>query len=191
MDLDAFASALGALGIGSLMGQYLTQGRERRTVRTDVLAALEACESARWSRAGDTDEVAAVMTTAVRKLESAAVVSGLPAKPVDQYIVLAWAARWTSYDDVVMCQMEGRDEEFAGGIPTNLADVVSAAARDVARLVWSPWRGRLIARRGVKARRAEMAKLVALGDEKDATERARNAARFVDRARTHMSRHSD
>lgn len=187
MDVNTISSMLGALGIGSLLAQALAQGRDRRSTRTDVLGALEDCELARWVT--DMTESKSLIS-ATRRLESAAVISGLPSRAVDQYIVLAWAGYWTSYEDMEDAHFSDRDPEYAGGIPAQLNDLIADAARDVSRLVWSPWRGRLIASRGVRERTAGIAALIAHGEGPNPGDAdLRVVARSLRRAQRSKARH--
>src|SRR4051794_24486956 len=48
VDASTVVSLLGALGIGSVAGQYAASGSQRRGTRAAVLEALNHTESARW-----------------------------------------------------------------------------------------------------------------------------------------------
>jgi hypothetical protein len=41
-------TALGVLGVGSVLGQYVASSKDRRETRARVLTALADAESARW-----------------------------------------------------------------------------------------------------------------------------------------------
>jgi len=47
--IETITSLMGALGIGSVLGQYLSSTKERRSSRAGALQALGAVESARWA----------------------------------------------------------------------------------------------------------------------------------------------
>lgn len=55
MDFSVIGPIIGALGIGSLITQYLMAGRSRREVRGAVLKQLAEVEQARW--AGGPDDI--------------------------------------------------------------------------------------------------------------------------------------
>jgi hypothetical protein len=132
-------SLLGALGIGSVVGNYVGAGRARREVRSAVFKELAAVEGARWIGSTDTDWRA--FRTAMHSVETSALVARIPRRAVQHYVVFAQAARQLSEESY---EERGGDEDMgAGGINGHFARDVSEAARILARLAWSPWLARL------------------------------------------------
>lgn len=152
MDVNAsdIVPLLGALGIGSFIGQYLIGAQTRRQLRSQVLAALESVESARWAGNGSTPTQYA---QAMHELETAALVARIPRIAVTSYKVLASVAQRLSQENYD----EEPDPEYAGGILSELADPVRAAAGEISRLVWTPWLGRVGLRRRLRKREALVA----------------------------------
>jgi hypothetical protein len=152
VDAATVISLVGALGIGSVATQYAASGGLRRQTRADVLKALSNAEKARWVGPEPHDPPFSV---AIRELQVAALVARVPREAVAHYKVLAYAAFWAS----------GRhreaypDDEFAGSVDTQFADVVREAADDVNRLVWSPTRSRIGLSRRIAARDAKLEEL--------------------------------
>lgn len=138
LDTSSVVSVLGALGIGSFVGQYLIGSQQRREVRGAVLRHLEQAESARW--AGEAHPPGSpTLQTAMRDLETAALIARIPRKAVMHYKLLAYTGWFLSSDDAE----QNPDAEYAGGINGDFANIIRAAAGEVSRLVWSPWLGRL------------------------------------------------
>jgi hypothetical protein len=79
VDLNQITAIVGALGIGSVLGQWLTNAGSRRKLRADALLALSDVESSRWHsmRSDNTD---GEFTVAARKLQAACVVARIPAE---------------------------------------------------------------------------------------------------------------
>lgn len=96
MDAGQIISLLGALGIGSVIGQYLGSANERRVVRAAALKALAQTESARWVSGNGSEPP---FPETARDLEAAALVARLPRDAVVQYLTLAHAAFWTSQEN--------------------------------------------------------------------------------------------
>ncbi|HEY0227316.1 MAG TPA: hypothetical protein VGC05_13195, partial [Mycobacterium sp.] len=133
MDVLQWVPLLGALGVGSVIGNYIGAGSARREVRSGVLKSMAATESRRWAGTSDYRD----FVIAVRDLETAALIARVPRHAVRHYLVLAEAARHLS--DASFEQFGGGDELGAGGIDGYFADVVRAAAEAITRLAWRPW----------------------------------------------------
>ena len=140
MDATLVISLLGALGLGSVVGQYVASMAERRGVRAAALGALASTENARWSGEGRAN---VSFPEAARSLESAALVARLPRRAVTQYLTLAYAASWLSHES----WEHDPDPEYGGGINTELANVVRRSATLLTDLAWAPRLQRLRLRR--------------------------------------------
>lgn len=139
-------SVVGALGLGSVLGQYLASSKDRREVRARVLSAIAEVEESRW--VGEGTATSAQFQAALRNLQAAALVARLPRHAVREYAVLAQAARWLSQEEWDRLG----DPEIGGGIDARLSDATREAAKAVAELVWSwkathKWRWRRSKRR--------------------------------------------
>ena len=132
-------SAGGALGVGSVLGQWIGAAHDRRGARAAVLRALSEVESARWTSGHSEEESTRNYSldefrVLVRDFQTASLVAGLPRDAVDWYCDLALAARHASRENA----MESNGEDYnAGSIDPELGKVVRRAARDVAGLCWT------------------------------------------------------
>ncbi|MCG5441309.1 hypothetical protein NIE79_001431 [Micromonospora sp. NIE79] len=126
----SIVGALGTLGIGSILGQWLAGGKDRREAQARVLEALGKMEHSRWAPHG---EKPAFLESA-RALETAALLGRIPRGYVRFYLSLADAAHslsyssWNDYPD---------EDEGGGGINSKFADLVREAARLLADVSWS------------------------------------------------------
>jgi hypothetical protein len=141
MDLLAYGpivgSLIGALGIGSVLGTWLTGGQARREVRSKVLAALAETEQKRWAGDGNYHE----FNIAVRRLETAALVARVPRKVVLHYVVLAQTANYLSRENYE--ELGGDEDMGAGAINGYYAGHVRDAAEIITLCVWRPWWSKL------------------------------------------------
>jgi hypothetical protein len=128
-------SAVGGLGVGSAIGTWFGAGRARREVRSDVLKALATTESKRWAEDPDSHDYPEFVT-AVRGLETAALIARLPRRAVLHYVVLADAARHLSGDSVDYLPAEN---DFWGPIDGRFDTLVRDAAEVLTGLTWRPW----------------------------------------------------
>lgn len=132
-DVATVASLVGALGVGSVLGQWLSGGRDRRAARAAVLDALREVETARWAPAKPEKPT---FVQATRELETAALLARIPRKYVRFYLHVADAAHtlsqqsWDDYPD---------EEDGGGAISAVFADAVREAARLVTDVTWSPY----------------------------------------------------
>lgn len=145
MDVATVVALIGALGIGSIVGQYVAGAGQRRQTRAEVLRALGRVESARWA---GPDEPEVPFRQAIRELETAALLARLPRDLIVHYKVLAQAGHWLSTES----WDEYPDPEFGGGIEGHFADVIWDAAADVSQLAWRPWLGRVRIHRRIRER---------------------------------------
>jgi hypothetical protein len=122
MDLASLLSGIGSLGVGTLLGHWLSGRRSRQDARVDVISAVAEVERARWySTSVDTiDPVRA----AVSELEAAALRGNVPRKPVMLYGALAIAS-W---------RISEKDSNHQ--LWDEWADVVTDARDLVKTLVW-------------------------------------------------------
>jgi hypothetical protein len=126
--VTTITSSIGALGVGSVVGQYLGSRRDRLTARADVLGALSDVENSRWANLATWPE----FKSAATRLQTAALIARLPRKPFNTYLQMARAARWESsegYDET------GEDQE--AGIDGDLAECIRAIAERITDLVWA------------------------------------------------------
>jgi hypothetical protein len=163
-------AAVGALGLGSVLGQYVATSRDRRQVSADALRALAEIERTRWAlfAPGRPPTEATEFYQAVRTFQTAALLAGLPRLLVREYLVLAQAARWSSDDNL--------DTSDQAGIEARLADAVAGAAGILAEVTWRPVMSRRFAWR-LSLMRVRRLRDDALGDTGNALyiERARQA----------------
>lgn len=129
IDVGSAAALLGTLGIGSVAGQYVTSAKDRRSARAEVLNALGAVESARWA---PHTEGAPSFRDAARALQTAALVARVPRALLVEYLQLAQAACWRSFEK----WEEDPDPEYGGGISADFADAVRQAARSLSDVIW-------------------------------------------------------
>lgn len=144
--LSQVAGVTGALGIGSVFGQYVASSKDRQGARAGVLSALGDAEATRWLLPGDAgwDDFPAD----VRKLQTAALIARFPRDAVLEYSVLAQAARWVVEENL---ERSGGDRENVG-IDSYLSEAKGEATRVIAAIAWSQrlthsWRWRLAKRR--------------------------------------------
>ncbi|GAB5902528.1 hypothetical protein [Mycobacteroides chelonae] len=136
MDFLQWVPLLGALGLGSVIGNYVGAGKARREVRSAVLTALATTENTRWAGPGVPDSPP--FHSAIRDLETAALIARIPRPAVQQYVLLlADAARRYSLEDF---EEKGGDEDMgAGAVHSELVDVVQESAEIITQLTWRPW----------------------------------------------------
>ncbi|MDV8071160.1 hypothetical protein R4P64_32090 [Rhodococcus sp. IEGM 1366] len=121
------------MGIGSFVGQYLIGSQQRRQLRSEVLKHLAHTETARWAPEEPGNPK---FRESMRELETAAMISRIPRKVVDQYKVFAYVAWWLSqesWDDHPFSETGG------GLIESDFADIVRDVAAELSRSAWSPW----------------------------------------------------
>ena len=92
-DINAAVSAIGGLGAGSVLAQYLAAGKDRRSSRANALEALGDVEESRWV---PLPEGATGFAPAARSLQTAALLGHVPRHLLTEYVVLAQAAHWMS-----------------------------------------------------------------------------------------------
>lgn len=163
MDSATFIQLLGALGLGSVLGQYISGRTDRRKARADVLEHLGICESSRWAPLVDGEPH---FGRAGRNLQSSALLAGLPAEAVRVYLVIGQAAAWESAE-----AHERYQDPEGGGISAEHAKVVEEAATMVAALVWRPWRSRILLGRRLDALMRKARALPQFGPQLSASER--------------------
>lgn len=151
IDASTIVSLAGALGIGSILGQLVASGKDRRSARAAVLQAVNDVETARWAPIVKGEPS---FTRAGHALRGAALVARIPREPVRLYLLLAEAAHWESLEDFE----QSHDPEFGGNIGAELSEVVRDAGRVLVAAIWSPpglrW---LRSRRGVSRVQARVA----------------------------------
>jgi hypothetical protein len=139
--------AFGGAVASSVLGPLVTQRKERRDLRAEVLRQIGQVEQARWAGVPWNE-----FRTAVVALRAAALVAGASRELVDRYIFLAQAARQTS--DASAGLYPG--EEGGGAISPELGRLVDGAATLLADHLWHPIRNRVsVQRRLAQSRNAE------------------------------------
>lgn len=131
VDVSTLVSVAGALGIGSIFGQFVSAGKDRRAARAAVLQAINEVEEARWS---PVKEGAPTFKKSMHGLYTSALIAQIPRGPLRLYMLLAQAAQWESADS----WDSSDDSEFGGGISSKLADIVRDSARVLIAAVWAP-----------------------------------------------------
>jgi hypothetical protein len=133
---------VGALGIGSVIGNWVGGGRARREVRSGILKALATTENKRYCKDPNWKDYPEFIT-AIRELETAALIARIPSPAVHQYVVFAEAARKLSEDSV---QFFPGDESFFGRVDGYFDKLVRDSAEVLTQLAWSPWQARVTRR---------------------------------------------
>lgn len=152
VDFVQWIPLVAALGVGSVLGNWIGQSRARREVRSAALKALAATEMTRWATPL-TETTGMDFGSAARDLETAALIARIPRRAVHHYLVFADAAKRISqdhYDD-----RDGDEELGAGMIPSDYASVVRGAAEVITRLTWQPWWYRVFYRWDLRALRRD------------------------------------
>src|SRR5688572_26126794 len=109
VEFEIIPAVAGALGVGSLVGQYVGGGVQRRELRAAALHALNECELRRW-----VDQLPPPdFSGASRQLDAAGLVARLPVQVLNHYRWLSWAAFWLSQHDFDRATPDDR----AGSIP--------------------------------------------------------------------------
>ena len=131
LDVSQVVSLLAALGLGSLLTQYVSKGHERRSVRAEVLAALYAVELARRPGHG-------VFHDAAIEFQTRALIARVPRDTVRHYL---------AYAETAWMLAEEPDGVQAGRVlaTTDVSEQgASFAAAIVTWIVWNPFWSRLI-----------------------------------------------
>jgi hypothetical protein len=126
LDVSQAVSLLAALGLGSLLTQYVSKGHERRSVRAEVLAALYAVELARRPGHG-------VFYDAVIEFQTRALIARVPRDTVRHYL---------AYAETAWMLAEEPDGVQAGRVlaTTDVSEQgATLAAAIVAWIVWNPF----------------------------------------------------
>ena len=139
------AGTVGGALVSSVLGPLITQGRERRDIRADVLRGIGDVERARWAPVEREDFRAAIIN-----LRAAALVAGVNRDAVDRYAGLAQIAQRMSENS----WEETPGPEFAG-IPIALSELTRSAAQLLTDSVWHPYRKSWSVRRRLAALKAE------------------------------------
>lgn len=145
VDLLPYVPLLGALGVGSVIGNWFGGGRSRREMRAAVLNALTETEHTRWASDPDATDCKD-FSDATRKLETAALVARVPRDAVQHYLLLARTARALS-DDSAEVSNYGPVPFLDNSIDGHFSSLVRAAAEVVTELAWRPWITRMQLRR--------------------------------------------
>jgi hypothetical protein len=124
--------SLGAVAIAATVASQVTQTRERRAARSDVRSKIAAVERLRWNSTSNSE-----FHQAIGELESAAIVAGLPPRPVHRYV-----------EAVKLAAVMSRVAAGGGDEPTSkLSDECHVAMWDalhvLSRHLWHPLLGRL------------------------------------------------
>jgi hypothetical protein len=110
-DVATLTSIAGAIGVGSILGGWVTGSKDRRSVRAAALAALGSVERARWAESCDFP----AFRQTTRDLETAALLARIPRAVVREYLILAMVARWDSDEsNDIDPEMTGRNQCTSG-----------------------------------------------------------------------------
>ncbi len=120
--------------LGTIVGPYLSSGRERRAARVAVIEAMGNVDTLRWAFAGDYE----AFKRAVLGLETAGLMAATSRPALDRYVYAATVARRVS-----QVHLEEDYPEYAGSIPSELGDVVRDAGALLTDHSWHPVRARL------------------------------------------------
>lgn len=132
MDGTVLVSLLGALGVGSLVTQWISTNAERRRYRADALRSLRGLGLWAWSKGPDDDEGLVHLESAVTELRAAALIARVPRAPVEVYGVLVQYANAES-------GINARGAAGShGSIPRDLGVCLADAADIVAMCIWNP-----------------------------------------------------
>jgi hypothetical protein len=143
----AFGGALAS----SVLGPWISQRRERRDVRADVLRAVGEVERARWAPVPRDDFRAAIIN-----LRATALVAGVNRDAVESYAQLAQYAQRVSEDSWSVTE----DAEAGGGsISGSLGELTRQSATLLADIVWHPYRKRRSVGRDLVKLHADLAAL--------------------------------
>lgn len=134
------AGTVGGALVSSVLGPLITQGRERRDTRAEVLRSVGDVERARWAPVEHKDFRAAIIN-----LRAAALVAGVDREAVDRYARLAQVAQRMSEN---FWEMKP-DPEFGSGISAELDELTRGAAMLLTDSVWHPYRKSWSVRRGL------------------------------------------
>lgn len=126
----AFGGALAS----SVLGPWISQRRERRDVRADVLRAVGEVERSRWAPVQREDFRAAIIN-----LRATALVAGTNREAVESYARLAQYAQRMSEES---WSVTGDPEAGGGSIPGSLGEPTRQSAALLADIVWHPYRKR-------------------------------------------------
>jgi hypothetical protein len=128
MDIGSLLSGIGSLGVGTLLGSWLSGRRNREDARANVIHAVEKVERTRWY--SSSVETIDPVRAAVLELEATALRGGLPRKPVMLCGALAIASWRIS------------EKDSAHLLWDEWADVVTDARDLVKDLVWGDGSGK-------------------------------------------------
>jgi len=130
-DIATITSLVGALGLGSLLSQWVNSAKDRRSTRANALLALGQVETARWAPVLEGEPR---FQDAARALMTATLLARVPGAPVREYLILAQAAAWLSQQS---CDDDPIAPE-AGTIDTEFSQVVRDAAHLLAGVIRTP-----------------------------------------------------
>ena len=129
VDAGTVTAVMSALGVGSLVGTYVTVNKDRRASRAAVLQKIQQVELERWAPVNWLK-----LRAYSSELSAAALVAQLPRSVVAEYLALAHAAAGLSQDNAD----ERPDDEYSGGVNSQIADLASQSARLMTAVTWAP-----------------------------------------------------
>ena len=127
--------------VASLVSTYLTNGRESRSARAKVRERLSETEDTRWMDA-DYQE----FRKALSRLESSALIAGVPRGMVLRYAYLAEVAHYTE-----MSERNQNESLPPRSLPVELARLLESVVQELSVYLWHPWRSRFKAKRRIWA----------------------------------------
>lgn len=129
-----FIFLIGASGaiISSLIGPYITQSKDRRRARADVVKTITEVETVRWG-----DDKYPELNKAIAELKSMSLIAMADRNLIDYYSKLAL----TSYKSAKLQEVEGGEEIWM--IPAKLSDHIEDSLESLSLTLWHPWRTKL------------------------------------------------
>lgn len=156
--LPEILSAAGTLGIGAVVVQLVAGGRDRRSARASVLAAMSEVERLRWAPSDPVEWQAAV-----RAAQTSALIARIPRAEVARYLLLAQAGRMAGYDSIDRGACD-RDGEPVGSIDGDLGSAIRCSFQELTTSVWRSAGARWV---GARRRRRAVENIIAEMDPKD------------------------
>jgi hypothetical protein len=136
LDASTIVSLIGTLGFGSVIGPWAGVSKDRKTSRAAVLKELANVEQLRWH------VDAPKLASAIRGLETAALIGRVPRSAVRPYVQLATAAMWIIQDEVEI-DREPRLTGEMDDVVIDAAEIISDAAWSTSATRWIWLRGRI------------------------------------------------
>lgn len=126
------ASAIGGALISSLIGPYITQSKDRRNARANVIRSLTDVEKLRWGKNQYQE-----LNSAIAELKSAGLIALADRQLIEYYSSLALTSYHSAREDIV----EGEEKMWL--IPLALGKHIDDTLESLSLTLWHPWRTKL------------------------------------------------